>query len=246
MLRNLRSTHETRGKAMDGGAETPKKERKTSWKKDPETVRADILGVATDEFAAHGLAGANINEIARRTSTSKRMIYYYFGDKEGLYCAVLEGVYASLRNAEDLLDFAGLDPVEALRQLVEATFEAHVTSPHFIRLVMIENIHNAAYLRKSEIVPKLNRSIIEKLTDVCERGKAMGLFRSGVDPLELHWLISSFSFYNVSNRATFSTSFGEALYTPAHQALLKARATDMVLAAAVIGHEPASWNTAGA
>lgn len=246
MLLPSQGTGESRDRRMDGGAQTEKKERKTSWKKDPEAVRENILGIATQEFAAHGLSGANINEIARRTSTSKRMIYYYFGDKEGLYCAVLEGVYASLRNAEERLDFAGLDPVEALRRLVEATFEAHVSSPHFIRLVMIENIHNAAYLRKSEIVPKLNRSIIEKLADICDRGKAMGLFRAGVDPLELHWLISSFSFYNVSNRATFSTSFGEALYTPAHQAMIKARVTDMVLAAAVIGHEPASWNSSGA
>jgi hypothetical protein len=83
--------------------------------------------------------------------------------------------------------------------------------------------HNAACLRKSEIVPKLKRPIIEKFADICDRGKAMGRFRSGVDPLDLHWLISSFSLYNASNRAT-----------------------DMVLAAAVIGHEPASWTTAGA
>ncbi|MDK3073831.1 TetR family transcriptional regulator [Sedimentitalea sp. JM2-8] len=227
---------------MDGGAERPAKARKTSWKKDPEAVRQNILAIATEEFAAHGLSGANINEIARRTSTSKRMIYYYFGDKEGLYCAVLEGVYAFLRRSEDLLDVAGLDPVKALRRLIEATFDAHANAPHFIRLVMIENIHNADYLRKSDIVPNLNRSIIDKLSDVCRRGKAEGLFRAGADPLELHWLISSFSFYNVSNRATFSASFGTSLYSKAHQAALKERLADMVMAAVVIGHDPKSWS----
>lgn len=226
---------------MDGGANRQAKTRKTSWKKDPKAVRQNILAIATEEFAARGLSGANINEIARKTSTSKRMIYYYFGDKEGLYCAVLEGVYASLRRSEDLLDVAGLDPVQALRRLIEATFDSHVNAPHFIRLVMIENIHNADYLRKSDIVPNLNRSIIDKLSDVCRRGKAEGLFRAGADPLELHWLISSFSFYNVSNRATFSASFGPSLYSKAHQAILKARAADMVLAAVVIGHDPKSW-----
>ena len=227
---------------MDGSEKPTRKKRKTSWKKDPEAVKQDILTVATDEFAAHGLSGANINEIAEKTSTSKRMIYYYFGDKEGLYCRVLEGVYASLRQSEEKLNVEGLDPVAALRRLVEATFDAHANAPHFIRLVMIENIHNADYLRKSEIVPKLNRSIITKLEEVCARGKAEGLFRKGADALHLHWLISSFSFYNVSNRPTFSTSFGRSLYTKQAQGLLRERAADMILAAVVIGHEPTSWD----
>ncbi len=227
---------------MDGGAQSPAKKRKTSWKKDPEAVKENILAIATEEFAAHGLSGANINEIARKTSTSKRMIYYYFGDKEGLYCKVLEGVYGSLRRSEDLLDVAGLEPVEALRRLVEATFDAHANAPHFIRLVMIENIHNGDYLRKSDIVPKLNRSIIDKLEEVCARGKDQRLFREGADALELHWLISSFSFYNVSNKATFSASFGTSIYSKVHQAILKKKATDMILAAVVNGHEPSSWN----
>jgi AcrR family transcriptional regulator len=227
---------------MDGSGDRPKSERKSSWKKDPEAVKSNILEIATEEFAAHGLSGANINEIAQKTSTSKRMIYYYFGDKEGLYCAVLEGVYASLRNAEDRLEVGNLPPVEALRRLVETTFDAHAKAPHFIRLVMIENIHNGDYLRKSEIVPKLNRSIIDKLDDVCMRGKKEGLFREGANALQLHWLISSFSFYNVSNRATFSASFGTDIFSKATQSLVRERATDMVLAAVVIGHEPISWN----
>lgn len=227
---------------MDGTEQPTPTKRKTSWKKDPDAVKEDILAVATIEFAAHGLSGANINEIAKKTSTSKRMIYYYFGDKEGLYCKVLEGVYASLRKSEDKLNVALLDPVAALRRLVEATFEAHAKAPHFIRLVMIENIHNADYLRKSEIIPKMNRSIIDKLEEVCVRGKAAGLFRKGADAVQLHWLISSFSFYNVSNRATFSASFGDSLYADHTQDLLRARAADMVLAAVVIGHEPVFWN----
>lgn len=223
---------------MDGGAQTEKRERKTSWKKDPEAVRENILTIATEEFAAHGLAGANINEIARNTSTSKRMIYYYFGDKEGLYQAVLERVYSTLRENEDRLRVENLGPVEGLALLVRATFEAHAATPLFIRLVMIENIHNADYLRRSEIIPRLNRSIINKLADVCDRGKAQGLFRESADPLELHWMISAPSFYNVSNRATFSTSFGDALFTPEAQERLSEHVTDMILSAVVIGYEP--------
>ncbi len=227
---------------MDGRGDPSKSARKNSWKKDPEAVKANILEIATEEFAARGFSGANINEIAQKTSTSKRMIYYYFGDKEGLYCAVLEAIYAALRNAEDRLEVGNLPPVEALRCLVEATFDAHAKAPHFIRLVMIENIHNGDHLRKSQIVPKLNRSIIDKLEDACLRGKAEGLFREGANALHLHWLISSFSFYNISNRATFSASFGTEIFSQETQTLLRERATDMVLAAVVIGHDPKSWD----
>ena len=223
---------------MIGNNDETAQERKTSWKKNPEAVKENILTIATEEFAAQGLSGANINEIAKRTATSKRMIYYYFGDKEGLYQHVLGRVYSSLRNTEQALNVAGLEPVAALRRLTEATFDSHVSNPHFIRLVMIENIHNAEYIKKSEIIPKLNKAIIDKLTDVCDRGKASGVLRADADPLELHWMISSASFYNVSNRATFSTSFGDRLFTDEGQKKLRRRVVDMILSAVVIGYHP--------
>ncbi|KMK65061.1 TetR/AcrR family transcriptional regulator [Puniceibacterium sp. IMCC21224] len=225
---------------MEGSAESQPQERRTSWKKDPKAVRENILTIATEEFAAHGLSGANINEIARRTSTSKRMIYYYFGDKEGLYQHVLEGIYSSLRDTEKALNVADLEPVAALRKLTEATFDSHTNNPNFIRLVMIENIHNAEYVKKSAIIPNLNKTIIDKLTDVCLRGKASGVLREDADPLELHWMTSSASFYNVSNRATFSSSFGGRLYTKSGQKRLRKRVVDMVLGAVVIGYDPDS------
>tara|TARA_R110002050_G_scaffold270784_2_gene413868 strand:+ start:230 stop:901 length:672 start_codon:yes stop_codon:yes gene_type:complete len=223
---------------MIGNNDETAQERKTSWKKNPEAVKENILTIATEEFAAQGLSGANINEIAKRTATSKRMIYYYFGDKEGLYQHVLGRVYSSLRNTEQALNVAGLEPVAALRRLTEATFDSHVSNPHFIRLVMIENIHNAEYIKKSEIIPKLNKAIIDKLTDVCDRGKASGVLRADADPLELHWMISPASFYNVSNRATFSTSFGDRLFTDEGQKKLRRRVVDMILSAVVIGYQP--------
>ncbi|MCX8226600.1 MAG: TetR/AcrR family transcriptional regulator [Sulfitobacter sp.] len=223
---------------MDSSSNEASGNRKTSWKKNPEAVKENILTIATEEFAAQGLSGANINEIAKRTATSKRMIYYYFGDKEGLYQHVLERVYSSLRDMEQALNVAGLEPVAALRRLTEATFDSHVNNPQFIRLVMIENIHNAEYIEKSEIIPKLNKAIIDKLTDVCDRGKASGVLRMDADPLELHWMTSSASFYNVSNMATFSTSFGNSLFTDEGQKRLRRRVVDMVLGAVVVGYQP--------
>jgi AcrR family transcriptional regulator len=210
--------------------------RKSTWKQDPEAVKADILRVATAEFAEQGLSGARIDEIASKTLVSKRMIYYYFGDKEGLYRAVLEGVYAKLRADEEALNLDGFDPVNALRRLTESTFESHHALPDFIRLVMIENIHHAKYMKRSEVIPRLNVSIIDRLEQICQRGTAAGLFYEDVDPLTLHWMISAMSFYNVSNRYTFSHSFGESLQTTEGQSALRHLVVEAVLASSVIGH----------
>lgn len=207
--------------------------RKSSWKQDPEAVKADILQVATAEFADRGLSGARIDEIAAKTSVSKRMIYYYYSDKEGLYRAVLEGVYARLRANENALDLSGLDPVAALTEITKATFDSHHALPDFIRLVMIENIHHARFMKQSDVIPALNSSIIAKLAALCEAGKAAGSFRADVDPVELHWMISAMSFYNVSNRETFSHSFGGALHSEDGQKRLRARVVDAVLSMAV-------------
>ncbi|MEY8096196.1 TetR/AcrR family transcriptional regulator [Falsihalocynthiibacter sp. S25ZX9] len=222
---------------MDHLKDPAPNKRKSNWKQNPDAVKADILRVATEEFAAHGLTGARIDEIARRTEASKRMIYYYFDDKEGLYKSVLEHVYSSLRETEQALNVADLEPVLALRRLTEATFDTHVSNPQFIRLVMIENIHNAQHVQKSKIIPTLNRAIIDKLADVCERGKAAGVLRDDVDPLELHWMTNSASFYNVSNKATFAASFGNQLFTEEGQRGVRGRVVDMVLGAVVIGYQ---------
>lgn len=207
--------------------------RKNTWKQDPEAVKADILRVATAEFADRGLSGARIDEIAAKTSVSKRMIYYYYSDKEGLYRAALEGVYARLRANESALDLDGLDPVAALTVLTKATFDSHHSLPDFIRLVMIENIHHARYMKQSNVIPALNSSIISKLANLCAAGKAAGLFYANVDPVELHWMISAMSFYNVSNRETFSHSFGGELQTDEGQLRLRQRVVDAVLSMAV-------------
>jgi AcrR family transcriptional regulator len=199
------------------------------WKQDPAGVQSNILAVAMAEFAANGLSGARIDEIAAKTRASKRMIYYYFGDKEGLYRRVLEEAYRQVREGERQLDLDHLPPVEALTRLVEFTFDHHSRNPNFIRLVMIENIHHGAHVEQSELIAELNAGAIEKLEAICRRGREAGLFRDDIDPLELHWQISALSFFNVSNRATFSRIFGDRLFQPAGQQALRAHVVDMVL-----------------
>lgn len=182
--------------------------RKTqSWTQDPEGVRRNILDVARAEFAENGLSGGRVDEIAARTATSKRMIYYYFGDKEGLYLAVLEEAYAGMRGAEIALDLASLAPVAALRKLVEVTFDYHAQHPDFVRLVMVENIHQGRHLRRLEALNKVNLSAITLLRDLYARGVASGDFRDGLDPLQIHLTISALGFYNVSNRSSIREVF---------------------------------------
>src|SRR5689334_11584052 len=177
---------------------------------DPEGVRRNIVDVATREFAERGYSGARVDEIAAKTNTSKRMIYYYFRDKQGLYIAVLEEAYALIRQIERGLNLEGLDPAAALRRLTEFTFDYQNANPDFVRLVMVENIHNGAHLARSERIQGLNVSVIEVLEDLYRRGVDQGVFRPGVNPLDLHMTISALSFFNVSNRATFSRIFKAA------------------------------------
>lgn len=214
---------------MDG---TPARLR-NGWKQDPEGVQRNILDVAMAEFAANGLSGARIDEIAAKTNTSKRMIYYYFGDKQGLYGRVLEEAYREVRTGERELELDHLPPVEALRLLAEFTFDHHSRHPDFIRLVMIENIHHGAYLEQSEQIRLLNATAIHKLEAICRRGRKAGLFREGVKPVELHWVISAVSFFNVSNRATFSRIFGNGLFARKGQDTLRSHLVEMVVALAL-------------
>ena len=163
-----------------------------------QATQRNIIEVATREFAQNGLSGARVDEIAAKTACSKRMIYYYFGDKEGLYLKVLEEAYRRVRSVESGLDLDHLEPQQALRALVEFTFDHHHSNDDFIRLVMIENIHHGAYLERSSVIQELNAAAIDVLDRLYRRGLDGGLFRSGLTALDLHWQISALCFFNVS------------------------------------------------
>jgi len=190
---------------------------------------ADIIAVATREFAEKGLSGARIDEIAERTRTSKRMIYYYFKSKEGLYVAVLEEAYRKIRAIEAHLDLEHLPPRAALRALVAFTFDYQRANPDFIRLVMNENMHKGEYLKQSANIRALNAPAIDALRDIYRRGLEAGDFRPGLDPLDLHTSISALSFFNVSNQHTFSMIFDYDVTAEEHVALRRKNVEDMVL-----------------
>ena len=175
--------------------------------KAPEANRARIVAAAIDEFAARGFKGASMDAIAARTHTTRALINYYFGSKEQLYLAVLEGVYAEIRAAEAELDLDHLAPAAAIRRIVEFTYHYYLEHEGFVRIVVAENQARGRHLRKSKTMRTLNRPIIERLTRVIERGQAAGLFRKDADPVEIHKAIAALGMFNVSNQYTFGAIF---------------------------------------
>ena len=196
---------------------------------DPERTRANILQVAEAEFGEKGLAGARIDEIAAATKTSKRMIYYYFGSKEGLYLAVLEESYRRVRDVESQLHLQDLEPEDALRRLVAFTFDHHLHHESYIRLVMSENINRGQFIARSRRIQELNVPAIAAIRNLYQRGVRGGLFRKGLDAVDIHASISALSFFNVSNRHTFGTIFKLDMLSPAYIAQRRDSVVEMIV-----------------
>jgi AcrR family transcriptional regulator len=201
----------------------------TGRERDPERTRNEILETATHEFAAHGYAGARVDDIAARMRTTKRMIYYYFGGKEQLFIAVPERAYTAIRRAEREVDVDGLDPASAIRRLAELTFDHHESHPEFIRLVSIENIHRAEHMAKSPAIAELGSPAIDLLARILARGRADGVFRSDIDAVDLHMMISAFCVFRVANRHTFGTLFDRDLTDPALREHYRTMLGDMIV-----------------
>jgi AcrR family transcriptional regulator len=197
--------------------------------RDAGRTRSEILDVATREFADNGYAGARVDEIAAKTRTTKRMIYYYFDSKERLYIAVLERAYAGIRALERDLDVEHLDPADAVRQLVALTFDHHEAHPDFIRLVSIENIHRAEHLTGSEALSELGHPALDTLARILGRGRETGRFRTDVDPLDVHMMISAFCVFRTANRYTFNAIFKRDMLDPDRREHYRQMIGDLVL-----------------
>jgi AcrR family transcriptional regulator len=197
--------------------------------RDAERTRAEIIEVATREFADKGYAGARVDEIAAKMSTTKRMIYYYFGNKEQLYVEVLEHAYTHIRSVEQQLDVEHLDPVDAMRQIAELTFDHHESHPDFVRLVSIENIHRAEHIIGSSVLTGLANPALDVLARILDRGREAGVFRAGVDPLDIHMVISSYCLFRIANRHTWQAIFKRDMLDPAHRERQRTLLGDLIL-----------------
>lgn len=202
----------------------------TERQRDAERTRAELLAEATRAFAESGYSGTRVDEIAERTRTTKRMIYYYFGSKEGLYLAVLEAAYRGIRDAERELEVGALSPVEAVRRIAEITFDHHLAHSDFIRLVAVENIHHGRFIRQIPSIREANQPALGLLEEVLERGREQGVFAAGIEPLEVHLLISSYCVFQVANQHTFGYIFGVEFAEPQRRERLRRMIGDVVVA----------------
>jgi AcrR family transcriptional regulator len=188
-----------------------------------------ILAAAEVEFSDKGLAGARVDTIAEQSGANKRMLYYYFGSKENLYVAVLERAYGAMRQAERELNLIDLDPLDAIRKLVEFKFDYLLEHPTIIRLLAGENMHNAKFLKRSRRLRDMHNSLANVLQAVLAAGQKKGLVKSGIDPVQLYISLAAVSYFFFSNAATLSTAFGRELMSPSELKGRRAHAVEVIL-----------------
>ena len=179
--------------------------------RDADRSQSVILSAARDEFAEFGLGGARMDRIAERAALNKRLIYYYFEDKEKLFQAVLEQAYRHIREEERKLNLLNHKPSDALRKLVEFTWDYYLKHPEFLTLLNSANLHRARHIQESERAREMNSPLIEMLGEILERGRKDGSFRGGVDPLQLYVSIAGLAYFYLSNNHTLSAIFGRDL-----------------------------------
>ena len=197
--------------------------------RDADRTRSEILNTAAREFAEKGFDGARVDEIAAKTHTTKRMIYYSFTNKDQLFVEVLERAYTVIRSLEQNLDVDHLDPAEAIRQLAGLTFDHHESHPDFVRLVSIENIHRAEHIARSTALSNLANPALDVLTRILARGREAGQFRDDVDALDVHMAISAFCVFRTANRHTFNAIFDRDMLDPARRDHHRRMVADMLV-----------------
>lgn len=181
--------------------------------RDPQRTSAAILAAAVREFTERGFGGARINNIAHRANINKRMLYHYFGGKDALYLAVLEGAYVAIRSAENGLHLGDRDPIDGMRMLVQFTWNYFLEHPEFLSLLATENLHRAKFLKRSARIFDLHSPLVKQITTLLLRGAENGQFRRDTDPVNVYMSIAALGFFYLSNRWTLSTIFHRDLAT---------------------------------
>jgi AcrR family transcriptional regulator len=203
-------------------------------------MRRRILSAATTEFAAAGYGGARVERISRSAGTVDRMLYYYFGSKEGLFRSVLEDAYEKLGAAEQRLRLAGVDPVRGMREPVAFTWNYYLQHPEFIRLLNSENLHRGEHVRKSRRVKSLSFPLLSILTDLLARGKVQGEFRHDANPVQLYITVAALAYFYLSNRYTLSRFLGHDLMARSARGRWLRHISAVVLASIAAEHRPAA------
>lgn len=197
--------------------------------RDADRSQQAILAAARDEFAEHGLGGARVDRIAERAGSDKRLIYYYFENKDSLFLAVLEDTYRSIRAAEQKLHLTDLPPAEAVRRLTEFTWNYYLDHPEFLTLLNSENLHRGRHLEQSKRARQMNSPLVQTLGEILERGRVAGVFRGGIDAVQLYISIAGLSYFYLSNNHTLSAIFGRNLLSPKARSERLSHICDVIL-----------------
>jgi TetR/AcrR family transcriptional regulator len=198
-------------------------------RRDPAATRKKLLTAARREFAASGLAGARVDEIAARAGVNKQLVYHYFGDKDALYLAVLEWVYEEIRAQERKLNLEGLPPGQAIKRLIEASFDHLAAHPDFIVLLNDENRSGARHVRGSQKLEAMHSPLVSMVSTILTEGVRAGVFRQGINPVHLYISIAGLSYFYFSNTPTLSAIFGKDLSSPAARRVRRKHVVDLVM-----------------
>jgi AcrR family transcriptional regulator len=194
-----------------------------------QATRDSILRAATEVFAQHGYAGGRVDQISKAAKSHDRMIYYYFGSKEGLFIAVLEEMYRRFNAAESELELDTGRPVQALKSVVRFMWRYYQHHPEFITLLNTENLLLGRHISKSMRAREYSSPALGVLHDVLDEGMRRGLFRADVTARDVYLMIASMGYFYWSNRYTLSAFLGEALDTAAAVRHWESFLTDAVL-----------------
>ena len=200
-------------------------------RRDPAATQRKLLTAARREFAACGLAGARVDEIAARAGVNKQLVYHYFGDKDALYLAVLEWVYEEIRAQERKLNLEGLPPQRAIKKLIESSFDYLARHPDFIVLLNDENRGGARHVRNSGKLEAMHSPLVSMVSKILKQGVRAGTFRKGVNPVHLYISIAGLSYFFFSNTPTLSAIFGRDLSSATAKRARRKHVVDLVMQA---------------
>lgn len=197
--------------------------------RDPVRSKQTILRAAAAEFCQYGFSGARVERIAAKSRSNMRMLYHYFGNKEGLYLAVIESAYSRIRRGEATLDLTQKDAVQAMRTLVGFTFDFFAANKDVLALINGENTLKGRYLRKVPNVKAMTLPLIDSIGGIVESGYKQRQFSIRPDPVQLYVSLVALSQLHILNRYTLSVIFDQDLSDATWLKARRAHVEDMIL-----------------
>lgn len=209
--------------------------KKEPRRRDPERTRSQLLEAALLEFADHGFHGARVDRMTRSVGCNPRLLYHYFGSKEKLYIAALEHIFSDIRTQEHKLELARLEPIRAMRRLVEFTYDFFDSNPLFVKITRNENLLEGRYIRQTEAIRRSSQPLIDSIAAILGRGRMQGVFRHHYDPLQVYITIVALSAHHLNNGHTLSAIFGVDILSAEWRKARRAHTVSLVLNSLVGG-----------